>query len=156
LVGFILYCCYNSSEEEASVSGGVSGTGDNANNPSGNTSSAPLMIMRRGANANDMSGRGGGSCSSSNRRIHREFHPGGLLPLTSCLYEEISQRNPDLPPESTQPQPALLTAHREQQLRQIKLEINALSCRLGIGQIYRGNMIQLTFGFGGVPILAVW
>jgi len=167
LVGFVLYCCYNSSREARRhrTSGG------NADNPSGSPSSAPMM--RRGIvltsihpngsggtttddDEEDDHGRrttGGGRChnllnrsprrrSSDYRRISPSSTPSsirGLIPLTSCLYDEISDRNCDLPVNQPSPQPALLTAHREQQLRQIKLEINALSCRLGIGQIYRGT-----------------
>jgi len=94
MVGFLLFCCYNSNRR----------CGGDPETPSGSLASAPNS--RRGL---------------------------GLGSLTSCLlYDEIRQRNSDLPQSA-------LAAQREQQLRQIKLEINELSHRLGIGQLYRGN-----------------
>lgn len=66
------------------------------------------------------------SSSASNNNARRG------LGLSCLFYDEITQRNSDLPLTA-------LAVQREQQLRQIKLEINELSHRLGIGQLYRGK-----------------
>lgn len=136
-LGFLIYLCYNTARKKANSPTDVE-------NPSAGSTLSALRADGTVVTTTLARSSSIGNCCDHHPQNWRRPPPPPCrrnsnpptsfdFAVPSCLYyDEITQRSSDLPQSA-------LTAYRGQQLRQIKLEINELSRRLGIGQLYRGE-----------------
>ncbi|XP_035704708.1 uncharacterized protein LOC118434703 [Folsomia candida] len=140
-LGFLIYLCYNTARKKANSPTDVE-------NPSAGSTLSALRADGTVVTTTLARSSSIGNCCDHHPQNWRRPPPPPCrrnsnpptsfdFAVPSCLYyDEITQRSSDLPQSA-------LTAYRGQQLRQIKLEINELSRRLGIGQLYRERQLYL-------------